>query len=46
MPPGENRPLADRKCTTLLVMLTVPAGVPAWRTRKRFEEVSAIKAAG
>jgi hypothetical protein len=46
MPPGENRPPADRKCTTLLVMMTVPAGVRAWRACKRFEEVSAIKAAG
>jgi hypothetical protein len=46
MPPGEKRPPADRKCTTPIVMMTVLWGVRAWRARKRFEEVSASKAAG
>ena len=31
MPSGEKRPPADKKCTTPVVMLTVPSGVRARR---------------
>jgi hypothetical protein len=38
MQPGEKRPPADRKCTTLLVMMIVPSGVRAWRACQRVKD--------
>lgn len=38
MPPGEKRPLADKKCTTLLVMLIVPSDVWARRACQRVKD--------
>ena len=38
MPSGEKRPPADRKCTTLLVMMIVPSGVRAWRACQRVKD--------
>jgi hypothetical protein len=38
MRPGEKHPPADRKCKTLIVMLTVPSGVRAWRVCQRVKD--------
>ena len=38
MPSGEKRPPADKKCTTLLVMLIVPSGVRARRAYQRVKD--------